>query len=235
MTSTITPAKATRVSTAKRAPRPGTKAWANELKDNREALRVKFLDAVRNVSDAESNERATGDAYRLGIILAHADGADSLVPAQWRAALAEYKAGVECLPNASSKLVQWSWAAKIVKVHGVSKLSAMVARGESLQTFYNSMSKGKDVGPGSESNSDDKGGDTAKAGDKPKAGDKSAQEVLADILTMSERLSRLVDAGDIVSLAMLQQVGKTLGKVARVNQQSKADRAKRQADAAIKA
>ena len=218
----------------KRAPRPGTKAWAADLRDNREALRVKFLDAVRNVSDAESNERATGDAYRLGIILAHADGADTLIPAQWRAALAEYKQGVECLPNAASKMTQWSWAAKIVKVHGVGKLSAMVARGESLQTLYNSMSKGGvNVGPGSDSNQANKA--APKAAPKAKAGDKSAQEVLADILTMSERLSRLVDAGDIVSLATLQRVGKTLGKVARVTQQSKTDRAKRQADSAIKA
>ena len=229
-TTTTTP-KATRALAVKRAPRPGTKAWAADLRDNREALRVKFLDAVRNVSDAESTERATGDAYRLGIILAHADGADTLVPAQWRAALAEYKAGVECLPNAASKMTQWSWAAKIVKVHGVGKLSAMVARGESLQTFYNSMSKGKDVGPGSQSNSNDK----AKAGDAPKAGDKSAQEVLADILTMSERLSRLIDAGEIVSPAMIQQVGKTLGKAARANSANKSARAKRLADAAIKA
>ena len=219
----------------KRAPRPGTKAWAADLRDNREAHRVMFLDAVRNVSDAESNERATGDAYRLGIILAHADGADTMVPTQWRAALAEYRQGVECLPNAASKMTQWSWAAKIVKVHGVSKLSAMVARGESLQTFYTSMSKGKDVGPGSESNSADKAGDTTRADDAPKAGNKSAQEVLADILTMSERLSRLIDAGDIVSPAMLQQVGKTLGKAARANETNKVARAKRQADAAIKA
>ena len=84
MTTTTTRAR----DAVKRAPRPGTKAWAADLRDNREAHRVKFLDAVRNVSDAESNERATGDAYRLGIILAHADGADTLVPAQWRAALA---------------------------------------------------------------------------------------------------------------------------------------------------
>ena len=230
MTTTTTRAR----DAVKRAPRPGTKAWAADLRDNREAHRVKFLDAVRNVSDAENNERATGDAYRLGIILAHADGADTLVPAQWRAALAEYRQGVECLPNAASKMTQWSWAAKIVKVHGVGKLSAMVARGESLQTFYISMSKGKDVGPRSESNSADLGA-TKDTDDAPKAGNKSAQEVLADILTMSERLSRLIDAGDIVSPAMLQQVGKSLGKAARANETNKAARAKRQANAAIKA
>ena len=219
----------------KRAPRPGTKAWAADLRDNREALRVKFLDAVRNVSDAESNERATGDAYRLGIILAYADGADTLVPTQWRAALAEYKQGVECLPNAASKMTQWSWAAKIVKVPGVGKLSAMVARGESVQTFYNSMSKGKDVGPGSQTNSADKADDKAPADDAPKAGSKSAQEVLADILALSERLGRMIDAGEIVTPAMLQQVGKSLGKAARANERNKAARATSLANAAIKA
>ena len=110
---------------------------------------------------------------------------------------------------------------------------------KSIQTLakeLKSADKGKDVGPGSRTNSADKGkADTTQADDAPKAGSKSAQEVLADILTMSERLSRLIDAGEIVAPAMIQQVGKTLGKVARVNEQNKEDRAKRQADAAIKA
>ena len=138
-------------------------------------------------------------------------------------------------------MTQWSWAAKIVKVHGVGKLSAMVARGESLQTFYNSMSKGKDVGPGSETNSadkgkaDDKGNAPADDAPKTKTGDKSAQEVLADILALSERLGRMIDAGEVVTPAMLQQVGKSLGKVARANEANKVARAKRQASAAINA
>lgn len=199
-----------------------------------EDTRREFRLACQNQSRADKRVEKSGVAYRVALMVAHSgNGGVSITSEQIDAARAEHHAAALDLPNASSMRTQWSWAALIAKVDGLPALITLAANPGDVQRRWKEIKAeqkgGANVGPGSESND--------KAGKKvaPKAGDKSAQEVLADILTLSERLGRLIDAGDIVSPAMIQQVGKTLGKVARVNATNKTDRAKRRADSAIKA
>lgn len=203
-----------------------------------EDTRREFRLACQNQSRADKRVEKSGVAYRVALLVAHSgNGGVSITSEQIDAARAEHHDAALDLPNAASMRTQWSWAALIAKVDGLPALITLAANPGDVQKRWKEIkaeqNRGASVGPGTETN--DKGGD--KAGNKvaPKAGDKSAQEVLADILAMSERLGRLIDAGDIVSPVMLQQVGKTLGKVVAVNRQNKTDRAKRQADAAIKA
>ena len=207
-----------------------------------EDARREFRLACQNQSRADKRVEKSGVAYRVALLVAHSgNGGASITSEQIDAARAEHHAAALDLPNAASMRTQWSWAATIVKVDGLPALVTLAANPGDVQKRYMAIKAeqngGVNVGPGSESNSNDKGkaGDTGKAGDAAKAGDKSAQEVLAEILTMSERLSRLIDAGEIVSPAMIQQVGTTLGKAARSNTANKQARAKQQADAAIKA
>ena len=201
-----------------------------------EDTRREFRLACQNQNRADKRVERSGVAYRVALLIAHSgNGGASITSEQIDAARAEHHDAALDLPNAASMRTQWSWVALIAKVDGLPALVTLAANPGDVQKRYKAIKAeqngGVNVGPGSESNSNDKAGDKA----APKAGNKSAQEVLADILTMSERLSRLIDAGDIVSPAMLQQVGKTLGKAARANETNKASRAKRQANAAIKA
>ena len=204
-----------------------------------EDARREFRLACQNQSRADKRVEKSGVAYRVALLVAHSgNGGASITSEQIDAARAEHHHAALDLPNAASMRVQWSWAALIAKTDGLPALVTLAANPGDVQMRYKAIkaeqNRGVNVGPGS--NSNDKAGDKAGAPKaKAKAGDKSAQEVLADILTMSERLSRLIDAGEIVSPAMIQQVGKTLGKVARTNSANKQARAKRQADAAIKA
>ena len=211
-----------------------------------EDTRREFRLACQNQNRADKRVERSGVAYRVALLVAHSgNGGVSITSEQIDSARAEHHQASVDLPNASSMRTQWSWAALVAKVDGLPALVTLATNPGDVQKRYKelkSADKGKDVGPGSESNTGATE-DTARADDAPKAGDKSAQEagdksaqeVLADILAMSERLGRLIEAGDIVSPAMIQQVGKTLGKAARVNVTNKVARATAQANAAIKA
>ena len=198
-----------------------------------EDMRREFRLACQNQSRADKRVEKSGVAYRVALLVAHSgNGGASITSEQIDAARAEHHDAAQDLPNAASMRTQWSWAALIAKTDGLPALVTLAANPGDVQMRYKAIkaeqNRGVNVGPGS--NSNDKAG-----APKAKAGDKSAQEILADILTMSERLSRLIDAGEIVSPAMIQQVGKTLGKAARANSANKTARAKQLADAAIKA
>ena len=184
-----------------------------------EDTRREFRLACQNQNRADKRVERSGVAYRVALLIAHSgNGGVSITSEQIDAARAEHHDAAMDLPNAASMRTQWSWAALVVKTDGLPALVTLASNPGDVQKRYKAI-KAEQNG--------------AKAA--PKAGNKSAHEVLTDILTMSERLGRLIEAGDIVSPAMIQRVGKTLGKAARVNETNKVARAKRQANAAIKA
>ena len=97
-----------------------------------------------------------------------------------------------------------------------------------------SADKGADVGPGSESNSDDLGKADDKGGDTPKA-TRKARRVAADIGAELVRLAELVAAGDTVAPKTIAELGKALESVIRENKAAMIRKAKAEANAAIKA
>ena len=104
---------------------------------------------------------------------------------------------------------------------------------KSVQTLAKELkAKGKDVGPGSESNSEDRG----KADDKVTLpATRKARRVAAEIGAELARLAELVAAGDTVAPKTIAELGKALESVIRENKLAMIRKAKADADAAIKA